>query len=153
MIIVETLEHEGWGYDTNSKNNQETKYIGQWEFDTEEDAITFVRSLIPRLRKITVRATPGIDSIRSGYRGAVRAQFNGGIIEMEVEIVSRKEDGTYTLVLGEHVPWWSVENAWGYLSNIRVNGKPVPRPGKGISEYLTEPFLKGEPYVVSYDES
>jgi hypothetical protein len=147
-VEVETLEHEGWGY-SDASDVAGLKYVKRWEFESKSEAEQFVRSLVPRLTRVVEKEYERLDQIRSGYRGAVRAQFRSEIIRTEYEIVSKQTDGSCIPILTDRPVFWSADNAWGYLSNIRVNGQPVSRSGRSgkISEYLTCPFIRGNPVI------
>ena len=120
----------------------ETKYEQKWEFATEAEAIEFVQSLTPKLTKVWLPVGRQTD-----------------ITQLHCVIVSRKEPEKIQVAgwrwinpEGEEarMPFWSISNAWSYLANIRVNGKPVSRFSKGsnLTSYFTEPFLKGKPEVI-----
>lgn len=133
---VEVLEH----------NTGESRYVTRWEFDAEAEAIAFVRSLMPKLTKVWVPE---------------RWKASCDITRMEVVIVS-KDAPDDILIAGwlvddlagderERLPFWSISNAWTYLTSIRVNGKVVSRttrPGGSLSQYFVEPFLKGTPEII-----
>lgn len=117
----------------------ETRYKTQWEFDTEEEALEFVRSLTPTLLRLWT------------------SPKNQEITEMDVAIVSKK-DPEKILVYGWDCDgelgtlFWGVSVAWTYLMTMMVNGKHVSRPGgKGsnLSEYLVHPFWKGKPEIIN----
>jgi hypothetical protein len=153
-VEVQTLEHDGWGFVEFPERIISTQYMTRWTFSTHEKAEEFVRSLYPRLAEIWLLKNGHLDQIRSGYRRAVRAQFNGSIQRMQVEIVHKQSDGTYSSTVLLHRPMFdSVQDAWGWLSNIRVDGQPVSRKNSpnGISEYLAQPFIKGNPKM-NYEE-
>ena len=140
-VKVETLEHD-----------PKTGYITRWEFNTVEEAEDFVRDLIPELTyiKILCRSFPAPHkSITSGYRDAVRAQFEADEIkETQWKIVSKKTGG---MVLDAHISFGNIGMVWAWLENIRVNGQVVTRNGTShISEYLTQPFKKGNPVIDNY---
>ncbi len=151
-VKVETLEY--W---------PTTYYRTRWEFDTVDEAETFVRSLIPELHELRLRlypySYPKTSQLRSGYRAAVRAQYKEDIEGLACKIVSQKTgESVYPDWIGKINAgyFWSIGSAWGYLANIRVDGKPVSRDcdwqgTKCFSQYLTEPFRKGNPTMLYWD--
>jgi hypothetical protein len=143
---VETLEHEGWG--VKEYGSGKSHYAVQMTFSSKQEAEAFVQSLFPVLLRIFVFDDDWhMSQLRSGYRDAVRAQFKGTIQRMEVGIWS-EQDGK--LVFLHHPAFWSIENAWAYLENIRINGEPVSRPSSTgrISSYLVQPFKKGDCEII-----
>jgi len=124
-------------------NNTEIAYYTKWVFKSELEAITFVQSLVPVLTKIV------------GIKGESTPE------SIECMIVS-KDKPDEILIAGwdiqgvgqirEVLPFWNISNAWTYLLGIRVNGKIVQRPlsGSSLSQYLVEPFRKGNPELVQF---
>lgn len=158
--IVETLEHTPY-----------THYKTRFEFPTEKEAIDFVRSLIPELTYVELQDNNYDEPyIRAGNRGAIRAAYPMPIHRTEWKIVSRKtepygfgvqRETTQDIQISD-TTLWDIARAWACLENIRVNGKPVDRArnivvqgrsGRSLSEYMTQPFLKGDPVIktVKYD--
>lgn len=146
-IKVETLEHV-----------PTIHYRTRWTFNTVEEAEEFVRSLIPELMLLEVEQSHNplyISGVKSGYRGAVKAQFLDNIKRMQIKIVHEK---TGECVLADtetsqnRFPFWDISTAWAFLSNIRVNGRPVARDVKNgrpiFNQYLSQPIRKGNPSIV-----
>jgi hypothetical protein len=125
---VEALRHVG----------PETEYFVKWKFNSEQEAIEFVQSLMPKLTKVEWMFVPS------------------NIESLEYAIVSKDEPDKVLVIGWEYelpdrveLPFQCVSNAWAYLVSLRVNGKVVSRSiGGQISSYLTESFLKGNPEIV-----
>jgi hypothetical protein len=131
-----------------SADNKSLGYKTLCEFITEEDAIKFVQALIPRLVSITLRKHPNkIDSIRSGYRGAIRYMHEDSIHATIWEIVNKDTKEVFNL--SENVHIFQVEYAWMLIASIRVNDKPVwlKERDTGMPNTLCMPFDKGTPYI------
>jgi hypothetical protein len=126
----------------------ESYYKIRKTFPTKGMGIEFVKKLYPELIYAQIRSgDKQSDSIKSGYRGAIRVMFRDEIIQTDYEIV---HDDTKEHVLISDMPLWDIGRAWACLENIRVNGKPVSRPAVGSShlpEYLLQPFRKGNPEI------
>lgn len=147
VFSVQTLEHDGWGAQF-LEGTPSTQYMTRWTFSTHEKAEEFVRSLTPRITSIWLQKSEELAQIRSGYREAIRAQFRGSMVRYTAEIASRQSDNTFKSVELHRPQFTDVEEAWSWLSNIRIDGEPVSRKGRtGLSEYLTRPFIKGEPKI------
>lgn len=138
LVDVTTLEHDPI-----------TQYYVRWQFADVDSAEEFVRSLIPKvslliLRKNLPEQTKRISSIRSGYRHAVRVQLSGDLVCYQAGIWSKLTEDWAV----KHRVFDTIGSAWGYLEGIRVNGQPVSRGGSNkLSEYLTQPFLRGNPEI------
>src|SRR5882724_11704180 len=102
--VVEALEH--W---------PKSEYVVHYAFVKKEDAVEFVRSLYPRIRKLVIdKRCKHIDQLRSGYRDLTRYQCQGVITDIEMEIVSKQVDGTEKVVFEKHWPGFgSIDAAWG----------------------------------------
>lgn len=95
----------------------ETKYVDRREFDSLEEAVEFVRSLQVHVKSIGPKPTD--------YESWIQHAKTG-------EIVAR----TWCRFI-------DADEAWAYLENMRVDGKPVTRPrsGKLLNEYVIKPLI------------
>lgn len=168
---VQTLEHEGWGFSRFPNKNLpyvrdakegESRYITRWTFDSKSKAEDFVRSLQPEITRMFLGKEKVVSSIRSGYRGTVRVQAND-VRRLECMIVSNRGEDSVTHVHLQRPPFTDIEEAWGYLSNIRVNGEVVSGPMLSqvvwkdgsthrLSRFLIRPFRKGNPEIVDVND-
>jgi len=127
-VSVTTLEHD----------EKSSYYKERWTFDTEEEALEFVRSLIPNLFRVDLHKGT-VDEVRTGYLEAARYMVNDPV-KYYWNIVDRRTGLPHWV---SDFPLWDFNRAWAVLENIRVDGKPVSRSeGEyAICEYISQPII------------
>jgi hypothetical protein len=131
------------------KHSPNTRYEVLRSFQSEEEAVSFVKALRPRIASITL-AVGDLQApeqyLTSGWRNAIRGFYrHNQIVSCFYEIIDTRTEEIVIPLDDTEFLLFDCGRAWAVIENIRVNGKPIQmHETEKIPLVMIQPLLVGK---------